>query len=772
MDKADGNNVSKIKSTIHEFLELFREILGTDTCYLYLINEEMDDYEKSCCLTQRIKIIRSKYIAEKVRKNEQEFEQKEKDELILPPYLRRYELYFKRHELDNEVNSASNDKLTVNYDSYFDDDILKSIDILKFIDIAKKDDVEGWNINYENRPAKYVLFKELNKNEVILGEGLTAYLVRDKHPRQIYNCHKEIEEHSSVAFSNRNKSIAAQPCQLLLGFPLVDEKNNTIGVLKAENYKKCEPTPEERRFLDNLDCGCNLDHYHYKYTENDPKFKAVQSYIPLLVKLIKSSKKLFQENSYDSLFNGACLLENLKKMKFPGPKDKVEQLDSTKKPISGKPVHPTNYQIYQSTLHLFLVLKRNEYVGYEEILRRVIHYVKGIGTKLGLNEEITHYFEYNLDQFKKHEELLLSGLDRYRDHFMHQFHVFVTGYIIINELGIDNFKSSISESMNWILRNNKTQYEKDCEKDKKLYEISDADVLRIWFLTAFYHDFAYILQKLDQELENFFLNLLGYPFKVKFDWEKLLTNENSFSQHICDLLKFFSSKYGTNTCLLLQNYLNAMISLHDHGVLSALLLIHASREVPYKNYNESLYAALAISLHNPEVYKGLREKGLSKDGSTWISFESFPMAFLLAFCDTAQSFGRLEVKDRKKVSEYPTEFLDIDIVANEKVSYRLLYKDKDKTPDSKMIHQWAGKKMDHDKGEVCFCETCCKDHDKKMTPKNKYEETAINEVFRSFKFSFAIEYYKLINKYTEIEEELRCKEIQKKERELICTLSF
>lgn len=100
-------------------------------------------------------------------------------------------------------------------------------------------------------------------------------------------------------------------------------------------------------------------------------------------------------------------------------------------------------------------------------MRRVIHYVKGIGTKLGLNEEITHYFEYNLDQFKKHEELLLSGLDRYRDHFMHQFHVFVTGYIIINELGIDNFKSSISESMNWILRNNKTQYEKDCEKDKK-----------------------------------------------------------------------------------------------------------------------------------------------------------------------------------------------------------------------------------------------------------------------------------------------------------------
>jgi hypothetical protein len=64
---------------------------------------------------------------------------------------------------------------------------------LKFIDIAKRKDVEGWNITYENRPAKYVLFKELCKNEVILGEGLTAYLVRDKHPIQIYIATKKLK---------------------------------------------------------------------------------------------------------------------------------------------------------------------------------------------------------------------------------------------------------------------------------------------------------------------------------------------------------------------------------------------------------------------------------------------------------------------------------------------------------------------------------------------------------------------------------------------------
>jgi hypothetical protein len=355
---------------------------------------------------------------------------------------------------------------------------------------------------------------------------------------------------------------------------------------------------------------------------------------------------------------------------------------------------------------------------------------------------------------------------------MHQFHVFVTGYIIINELGIDNFKSSIQESMEWILRNNKIQYNKNIVKDEDRYEVSDADVLRIWFLTAFYHDFAYILEKLDNELANFFENLLGYPFKVKFDWENLLTDENEFSHHICDLLKFFSSKYGTNTCILLQNYLNAIISLHDHGVLSALLLIHSSKKVPYKNLNECLCAALAISLHSSEVHKGISEKGLSKNGSTCIYFKSFPMAFLLAFCDTAQSFGRLEVKDRKKISEHPTEFLDIDIVENEKVSYKLLYNDKDKTPDCKKIHEWAGQKTNHDKDGACFCEACCKDLDKKKALKNKYPDVTINEIFKSLKFSFMIEYYKPVNENSETKEELTCESIQKKERELICTLSF
>jgi hypothetical protein len=744
--------ITEIKLAIHKFLDLFREILGTDTCYLYLINEAMDDYEKAEILEKRMKFIRSMYSKNFEKKNEQAFEQTQKSELVLPPFLRRYESFLNRRESVNNANLAIDNKSNTEESKFLDKEILKSVDILKFIDISKEDTAEGWNITFDNRPAKYVLFKELREHEVILGEGLTAYLVRNRRPKQIYNYHKEIEDHLSVAFSNRHSNVTAKPCQMLLGFPLLDKNNNAFGVVKAEKYLECKLIPEERKFLDNSECECKQNYYHYKYNENDPRFKAVQSYIPLLVKLIQSSKRSFQKNSYSYLFHSGCLLENLKKMKLSALDDKNEQSDSTKKTSGRSSTHPTIKEIHTSTMHLFLVLKRNEYVGYEDILERVIHYVKGIGTKLGLDKEITQYFEENLTRFRNHEELLLSGLDRYRDHFMHQFHVFVTGYIIINELGIDNFKQSISKSMDWIVRYNKSKYVEDFEKNnecykiKECYEIFDVDVLRIWFLTAFYHDFAYILQKLDKELENLFEALLGYRFKVRFDWEMLLTGEDSFSHHICDLLRFFSSKYSTNTCLLLQNYLNSIINVHDHGVLSALLLLHTSKGVPYRNLNECLCAALAISLHNPEVHKGLRERSLTKDESTWISFESFPIAFLLAFCDTAQSFGRLEIKDRHKASEYPTEFLKIDIVPNEKVSYKLLYNEIDKIPDSKKILDWANN---------------------------------TNTVFKSLKFSFVIEHYKTkeISSKTKEEnvktkEELIYESIREKDKELICALHF
>ncbi len=141
-----------------------------------------------------------------------------------------------------------------------------------------------------------------------------------------------------------------------------------------------------------------------------------------------------------------------------------------------------NGRIYKDTLHLFYVLKRKEYVGYEEILVRVAEYSNDISKYLGFSSESKPFTDF-LEKFKKHEELLFHGLNDFRDHFMHQFHVFVSGYIIINKIGFDKFKSKIRNSM--------IAYGKS-EKD---LNISKCNILRIWFLVSFFHDHAYIFEK-------------------------------------------------------------------------------------------------------------------------------------------------------------------------------------------------------------------------------------------------------------------------------------
>jgi len=460
-----------------------------------------------------------------------------------------------------------------------------------------------------------------------LGEGLTAYIARSKK-FITFNSYEEINEHESTSNLNTRFDIHDY-CTMLIGFALIDEKGNIIGVLKVENYGKGKI---------------------YNYTENSPEVEEALKYLPLLVRLIKSSESYFSKNSYEELFKGMNLLENLKIINHPGK---------------------INQNIYEDTLHLFFVLKRKEYIGHEEILDRIIEYTNDISKYLDLKEETVSFNKF-LNAFKKHEELLLYGLNDYRDHFMHQFHVFISGYIIINQLGIEEFRSRIQDNMNLTGHDD--------------IEISESDVLRIWFLTSFYHDYAYILEKIDDELSKFFEDTLGYRFGVKFNWEQLLKKGSNFPEYISGLIKHFISSDGkTNQGTLLGNYLNAIIENHDHGVLSALLLIEYNSGSTKKRLTESLYAALAISFHNKSIFENLLEGNVKK-----ISFESFPIAFLLAFCDTAQSYGRVEKKGDKELLDYPVKFSNIK-VENKKAIYELKYTSKHmkEIPTSDVIDNWA-----------------------------------------------------------------------------------
>ncbi|MDR7666623.1 hypothetical protein RG963_12720 [Methanosarcina sp. Z-7115] len=640
--------VTNIKYTIKKFLELFRKVFGADACYLYLINKEMDPDEKREILEIRIKEMKEAYEKFKESNPSNDYDKtgkypeekaivfdklgtiktEEHLELIIPDQLC----------IPTQTDDKSGNRI--------ESEISEFIEILKFIDVSqekKNDGKDYWNYDPGNRPQKYVIFKkykdktDIPENSMIYNEGITSFIYRTKY--SLKSSKKDLNVNKASASLNSKHNIKP-PTEMSIGFPLL-YKEKAIGVLTFEFY---DPSK-----------NYNDDDFVSK-TEFRNACKSINEYIPLFVQLIHTSQSQFSRGSYETLFGGEGLLNCLKKMKCP-PKDSI------------------NGKIYIDTLHLFYVLKRKEYVGYNEILDRVARYINNISTYFGLTSKSKPFTDF-LDKFKKHEELLLDGLNDYRDHFMHEFHVFVSGYIIINLIEFDFFQTQIQKSM--ILALGKSQ---------KQLKIPEFNVLRIWFLISFFHDHAYIFEKIGPELEIFFKDVFNQEFVVNFNWEQLLKKESNFPKHLTDLQSFFNKHGDTNPDVLMRNYLDAILYSHDHGVLSALLVLNYFSD--YKSISseygsikdDCLYAAFAISIHNR--YENLMEKEMTR-----ISFESFPLAFLLSYCDTAQSFGRIGKKET-----YRSRFSDIklDKKSDKRIIYEIDYLDENEgnIPPSYTIEGWA-----------------------------------------------------------------------------------
>ncbi len=133
-----------------------------------------------------------------------------------------------------------------------------------------------------------------------------------------------------------------------------------------------------------------------------------------------------------------------------------------------------------------------------------------------------------LESFKKHEDLMLYSSTKYRDHFMHQFHVFVAGYIIIHYLDI----KSVTKLLN----------KKFAEPRQR--SLSVKNTLRTWFLTAIFHDFCYLLPEFDEKIGTFLTEILQdsdnqsksdnekFNFKVALEWGQLANKEVGFLKKV------------------------------------------------------------------------------------------------------------------------------------------------------------------------------------------------------------------------------------------------
>lgn len=211
--------------------------------------------------------------------------------------------------------------------------------------------------------------------------------------------------------------------------------------------------------------------------------------------------------------------------------------------------------------------------------------------------------------------LSAGGGRTYRDHYLHQFQVFLLGLHII-----DKFYDKLNFNK---------------EKEKQ------------WLVASSFHDVAYPVQLYDGWSKKFFEKVFNISdvgmadLKSSFIDKTLLSSMGYMIDSLCTthLNRTLTGNWLDNEKDLVQFFYQKITMVKHHCVLSAIsLLKKASASGCDSSLLKSVFvpAALAILLHDKEVWKELKDQ----HDLAHIEFDLDPIAFLLLFCDCVQEWGR------------------------------------------------------------------------------------------------------------------------------------
>ena len=395
--------------------------------------------------------------------------------------------------------------------------------------------------------------------------GYTGYVFTKKVPL-MFNDSSKLEYKSNAERPKHRDSSGKIP-RRFIGVPIYkdEEKKKAIGVLRI----------------------CNKD-MSRKFTDNDRRM------LELIGKSIRPRIEEFNEKSDIILERNKIFSVTLQKQIF-------NLKETTSKDILiyfFKNIHPGN-RIEIEILDIFKTL----WTFYEP--------------EYDLNTKLFKDFElFNSN--------ILSEIPHYRDHFIHQFIVFLMGLIIIDKL--DNiFISAFNDAYKntSISETKKTKENKN--NIKKFIEFT-------WLKTAFFHDIAYPIQSVETWVTNILKKYLkGYRLDFK---TRLPLGEIFFDPGYIDLIDILVSFHKVELKRRDEGLREIIIDLlynkenkPDHGIISALLLVGENQF----DRDDILPCASAIALHN----KLLVTKNIEK-----ITFEKHPLAFLLVYCDLIHEWGR------------------------------------------------------------------------------------------------------------------------------------
>ncbi len=246
--------------------------------------------------------------------------------------------------------------------------------------------------------------------------------------------------------------------------------------------------------------------------------------------------------------------------------------------------------------------------------------------------------EYYIDEYKRREGAL-QFIESHREHFIHPFHVFVLGFLILSKC-----------------------CEKGQERLRRFFKFADtAHLVKAWFMACIYHDVGYPAEKLPLLVTDMFREAVGREVVCNVDWSSLVVAEN-MDTHVQKMAERFVRMFGRTRYATTQGFrrwfYHMLLEQHDHGALSSLVLLKQCEKVIGQGLEaEVAYrAALAIALHNVKLRKNDRPKiNLAEffDKDFPIEIDRLPLAFFLQYCDNVQEWGRRVYYERIKLDKNP-----------------------------------------------------------------------------------------------------------------------
>lgn len=233
------------------------------------------------------------------------------------------------------------------------------------------------------------------------------------------------------------------------------------------------------------------------------------------------------------------------------------------------------------------------------------------------------------DMHKKLEPMLKELYPKYRDHFLHQFQIFLLGSIMIDCL----------------IRFVKLNGNKDT-------------LSKGWLLAATFHDFAQAIQKYDDWSKTFFKDSLeiGKPESLELKKDYVENTFSSSVEHIISSLgkcfRDFDEEDRIEDYNKIRHFFYHQITdKKNHGLLSSLSLLKRF-DGEGEFHTVILPSATAIAIHDDEIWRALNGAMANSDKIEWITklctlkplsklkLDTKPLSFLLILCDNIQDWGR------------------------------------------------------------------------------------------------------------------------------------